>query len=265
MKEQILSHLTPGHPWGENLIWFDETDSTNTQAKALASAGAPHGTVLIADRQTGGRGRMGRSFLSPGGVGIYMSVILRPNCRPDQLMHLTCATAVTMCDALEASTGLRPGIKWINDLVFEKQKLGGILTEMALDTRTGLVQYAIVGIGINCCQKKGDFPQELPMAASLSMVLHKEIDRSKVAAAMIEALENMGRSLLSEKHAIMDRYRRDCITVGQDVSVHGFDAVRHGRALSVDDDGAMTVEFLDGHTESVHAGEVSVRGMFGYV
>ena len=265
MKEQILSHLTPGYPWGENLLWFDTIDSTNTHAKALANAGAPHGTVLIADSQTGGRGRMGRSFLSPGGMGIYMSVILRPHCQAEELMHLTCATAVAVCDAVEESTGLRPGIKWINDLVSGKQKLAGILTEMRVDPKTGLVDYAVVGIGLNCCQRKENFPPELPMAASLAMVLNKEIDRSAVAAAMIRHLHRMNDRLLTEKAEIMDHYRTGCITIGRAVAVHGHDQVRHGTALSVEDDGALRVRFEDGTIRSVSAGEVSVRGMYGYV
>ena len=104
----------------------------------LASQGAPHGTVLIADRQTGGRGRMGRSFLSPPGVGIYMSILLRPECAPQELMHLTCAVAAAMCRAVECAAGLRPGIKWTNDLVWGKQKFAGILTEMGLNAAGGV-------------------------------------------------------------------------------------------------------------------------------
>ena len=111
MKEQIIRNLRESCHWQDSLLWFDSIDSTNTMARELARQGAPHGTVLIADHQTGGRGRRGRSFHSPAGSGIYMSVILRPRCAPQQIMHLTCASAVAMCDAVEAATGLRPGIK----------------------------------------------------------------------------------------------------------------------------------------------------------
>ena len=118
---------------------------------------------------------MGRSFLSPGGVGVYMSVILRPNCTPDKLMHLTCATAVAMCDAVEQAAGFRPGIKWTNDLVSKRKKLAGILTEMSLDA-TGKVAYAVVGIGVNCCQKPEDFAPEIrDMAGSLSMIAEQNL------------------------------------------------------------------------------------------
>ena len=266
MKEQIVSLLSPDYPWKEHFTWLEETDSTNDRLKELARQGAPHGTVLIADRQTGGHGRMGRAFHSPGGVGIYFSILLRPACQPGQLMHLTCATAVAMCDAVEAAVGFRPGIKWTNDLVAEKQKLGGILTELGLSARGG-VDYAIIGIGINCCQTEADFPEELRnIAASLSMVTGKTVDRAKVAAAMMEALFRMSGNLLTEKASVLERYRQDCITIGQEISLLRVgEPVRHGKAVDMDEEGGLIVEFPDGHRETVNSGEVSVRGMYGYL
>ena len=266
MHAQILSILPADHPWRDRIRWFDCTDSTNTQAKLLAAAGAPHGTVLIADRQTGGRGRMGRSFQSPGGMGIYLSVILRPDCRADALMHLTCATAVAMCDAVEQATQLRPGIKWTNDLVLGKRKIVGILTEMALDAKSGLVDYAVVGIGINCRQRLTDFPEEIRgFAGSLSMALDRDVSTAAMAAAMIGSLHTMSRDLFLPVGVLMDRYRADCITVGRDISLLRGDSVRHGHAIGVDDLGALLVRFPDGHVEAVNSGEVSVRGMYGYL
>ena len=266
MKNDILRHLPPAHPWGQNLICFDCIDSTNTAARELARQGAPSGTVLIADRQTGGRGRLGRSFHSPGGVGLYFSVILRPQCHASDLMHLTCAAAVAACDAVEKATGLRPGIKWTNDLVHEKKKLGGILTELGLKPG-GMVDYAIIGIGINCCQRSGDFPEDIRgIAASLAMVTGNPVDRSRLAAALTEALYQMDQILLTGKNAIMDSYRTNCITLGQEVSLVRADGdARHGTALDVDDEGALVVCFSDGHTEAVNSGEVNVRGMYGYI
>ena len=266
MKERILSLVSPDYPWKDHFHWVEETGSTNDDLKALARQGAPQGTVLIADRQSGGHGRMGRSFHSPDGVGIYFSILLRPKCAPGQMMHLTCATAVAMCEAIEAAAGFRPGIKWTNDLVYKKRKLGGILTELGLSAK-GTVDYAIIGIGINCCQQEADFPEEIRgIAASLSMVTGGEIDRAKVAAAMMDALHRMERRLLPEKQAILDTYRRDCITIGQEVSLLRVgEAVRHGKAIGMDDDGALLVEFEDGHVETVNSGEISVRGMYGYL
>lgn len=266
MKEKILSRVSPAYPWKDYFHWLEETDSTNDRLKAMARQGAPHGTVLIADRQSGGHGRMGRSFHSPGGVGIYFSILLRPQCAPGELMHLTCATAVAMCDAVEAAIGFRPGIKWTNDLVSGKRKLGGILTELGLSSK-GTVDYVIIGVGINCCHRETDFTPEIRnMAASLSMVTGKEIDRARIAAAMMDSLHRMDRILLTEKATILNRYRQDCITIGQDVSLLRVgEDVRHGRAVGMDDEGALLVTFTDGHTEAVNSGEVSVRGMYGYL
>lgn len=266
MKCKILSALPGDHPWRGSILWFDSISSTNDRAKELAAGGAPHGTVLIADQQTGGRGRMGRSFQSPAGCGVYMSVILRPNCAPDRLMHLTCAAAVAMCEAVENAAGFRPGIKWTNDLVFGGKKLGGILTELSVDPQSGLVQHAIVGIGINCCQRAEDFPPELrDMAASLSMVTKQAVDRSRLAAAMIQALSRMDVMLLTEKAAVMKAYAGDCITLGQDIVLLRSQERRYGKAIGIDPDGGLIVTFEDGTTEPVTSGEVSVRGMYGYV
>ncbi len=265
MKNEILSQLSPQYPWGELLHFLPETDSTNDQLKKLARQGAPHGTALIADHQTGGRGRKGRSFQSPAGKGIYLSILLRPHCAPTDLMHLTCAAGTAMCDAVEAATGLRPGIKWTNDLVYQKRKLGGILTELGF-TPQGKLSYAIIGIGINCCQQVCDFAPELQgLAGSLAMAAEQEIDRSKVAAAILEALWQMDGLLLTGKDSLLDQYRKDCVTIGQEVSLVRGDEVRHGQALDVDSEGALVVRFPDGRREAVNSGEVSVRGMYGYV
>lgn len=265
MKEQILAFLPKKYPWKEEFHYFPELDSTNDRLKVMARQGAPHGTVLIADRQTGGHGRLGRHFHSPEGVGIYLSMLLRPNCRPGELMHLTCATAVAMCDAIEVATGLRPQIKWTNDLVYGRRKLGGILTELGL-TPQGMVDYAIIGIGINCCQQMEDFPSDIQdIAASLSMVTGSAVDRAKVAAAMMESLHRMDETLFTGKDAMLVRYRTNCVTLGQDVSLVRGEEVRHGHALDIDEAGALIVRFPDGHTEAVTSGEVSVRGMYGYV
>lgn len=265
MKEQILSYLSPQYPWREQLQFFPEIDSTNDRLKKLAAQGAPHGTVLIADRQTGGHGRRGRSFLSPAGMGIYLSILLRPACAPTELMHLTCATAVAMCEAVETAAHFRPGIKWTNDLVYNGKKLGGILTELGL-TPQGKLDYAIIGIGINCCQRETDFPPEIrSIAGSLAMASGQEIDRARLAAAMVEALQTMDALLLCGKDKLLAQYRKDCITVGQEISLLRGDEVRHGKALDVDDDGGLVVAFPDGSIETVTSGEVSVRGMYGYL
>lgn len=265
MKDAILTHLPATHPWHSSILWFDIIDSTNTRAKSLAAAGAPHGTVLIADSQCAGRGRLGRVFQSPPDSGIYMSVILRPHCLPAALMHLTCATAVATCDAVEETLGFRPGIKWINDLVYDRKKLAGILTELSVNTKTALVDYAVVGIGINCNQTAEDFSSELQgIACSARMVCGKSVDRCYLAAGVIQALEKMSRELFSNQDTIMARYRKDCVTVGSEVAVVRGDDRQYGKALDVANDGSLLVAFADGHTAAVNSGEVSIRGLYGY-
>lgn len=237
--------------------WYNETESTNTDAKRLAQDGAPHGTVIIAGRQTGGRGRMGRSFLSPAGSGIYMSVILRPRQRADRLLHLTCAAAVAMCDAVQTVCGFRPQAKWINDLVWQGKKLGGILTELSL-APDGQVQYAIVGIGLNVLSA----PQALSdMADSLTHAAGRPVDPAAVAAAMIEALWRMD---LTDKAGLMERYRADCLTLGREIMVLRGDERLYGTAADLTEDGNLTVRLTDGSVITVGSGEVSVRGMYGY-
>ena len=264
MKDLIVSHLPASYPWQGNLYYFPIVDSTNTRAKEMAAAGAPHGTVLIANSQTGGRGRMGRSFHSPAGCGIYMSMLLRPKCPAKDLMHLTCAVAVAAADGIQAATGLRPGIKWTNDLVCGQKKLGGILTELSLDGN-GNVDYAVIGIGINCNQSAEDFPEDIrKIATSLTLCTGKTIDRASVIAHILEALQKMSENL-QDSAATIIRYRADCITIGQEISLVRGDEIRHGKALNVDEAGALVVEFPDGQIQAVQSGEVSVRGMYGYV
>lgn len=261
MKNEILTLLPPDHPWGQSLYWYETIPSTNALAKDMAKTGAAQGTVLLADSQSAGRGRLGRSFCSQSG-GIYMSVILRPDCDPQELMHLTCAVGVAACDAVEDVTGFRPGIKWINDLMANGKKLGGILTELVMDG--GTVRSAVVGIGINCTQTPSDFPPELQaIACSLSSVTGKAIDRASLAAALICRLEEMSKNL-QDRQSIMDRYRSNCVTIGKQVTIIRGDQRTSGRALAVQDDGSLLVQFDNGSISTVNAGEVSVRGLFGY-
>ena len=265
MKERIVANLPNTFPWMKTIHYFDTIGSTNDEARRMAKSGAPHGTVLIAGHQTGGHGRRGRSFHSPAGSGIYMSVLLRPVCAPTELMHLTCAAAVAMCDAIEQAVGFRPGIKWTNDLVCGKRKIGGILSELGF-TNQGLVDYAIIGIGINCTQTELDFPEDIrSIAASLAMVSQTCVETDVVAAAMIQALQKMDSQLLSAKAQILAQYKKDCITLGQEIVLLRGDGKRYGIARDIDPDGGLVVEFQSGTLEVVSSGEVSVRGMYGYV
>ena len=265
MKQTILSSLSAECPWRDTLHWFDTVDSTNDRLKELAANGAPHGTVLIAGQQTKGRGRMGHSFYSPGEKGIYLSVLLRPGCSPEQLMHLTCAAAVAACDAIEAACGYRPGIKWINDLVANNKKVGGILTELSVDSKTGTVTSAIIGIGINCTHNREDFPPDLQgIAASLESVTGKSVRPDLLAAHLITALQKMDSALFTEKKRTMNRYRQNCVTLGREITVLCADSLRCGSAMDIDENGGLVVHFQNGCIETVSSGEVSVRGLQDY-
>lgn len=262
MRAEILKHLS-GNPWENSILYFDTLDSTNTYAKQLARQGAPEGTILIADHQTGGRGRLGRSFSSPAGMGLYLSLILRPCCPPEELMHLTCATGLAASDAVSDVTDRVPGIKWTNDLILARRKLGGILTELSVDPATGLVEWAVIGIGINCCQKEKDFPPDICNIA-ISLGLHPRT-RPLLAAALIRRLYTMRQGLFSENNSMITAFSQRCVTIGQDISILQGDTVRHGRATGVNTDGGLLVQYPDGSTDIITSGEVSIRGMYGYL
>ena len=261
MVKQLLPRIPQTHPWREDVHYLEQTDSTNDRAKALAREGAPHGTVVIAGHQTAGKGRLGRSFHSPGSDGLYISFLLRFPCGAEELMHLTCAAAVAACEAVEKASGLRPGIKWTNDLVIGSKKLGGILTELITQPDS---TCAIIGIGINCLQR--DFPPEIAdMACSLATAGAEDISPASVAAALIESMEQIYRQLFTDRAGIMDRYRADCITVGKTISILQGATVTHALATGIDETGGLTVRYEDGRTDTVRYGEVSIRGMYGYV
>lgn len=265
MLHQIQSYLPDNFPWKSLVKYFDTITSTNDVLKEMARAGAPHGTVLVAGHQTGGRGRLGRSFHSPADVGIYLSVLLRPNCGAEQMMHLTCAAAVAACNALEKSSPITPQIKWTNDIVCSKRKIAGILTELGMDSPDKL-NYVIIGIGINCNQKTEDFPEDIQsFAGSLSMLSGQETNRALVAANLIKAFADMDVVLLTNQPEIMQEYKAKCITLGQEVSILRGDEVNHGKALDITSDGGLIVQYEDGTVHTVSSGEVSVRGLYHYI
>ena len=252
MKQEILSYLDKNCPCGGSFHYYKQVNSTNTLAKEMAKQGAPHGTVIVAGSQSAGRGRMGRTFVSPEG-SLYYTMLLRPCCAPAQLMHLTCAVAVAACQAVEKAAGFRPDIKWVNDLQWQGKKLGGILTELGF-TPDGMVDYAIIGIGINC----RTVPQEVSdIADSLTHVSGKDISPAPVAAALTQALWEMAGKLLSSKSQIMDTYRQSCVTLGKPVQVLGKDI--HGIAKAITDEGALVLALPDGEQMLLNMGEVSVR------
>lgn len=262
-KQKILNALGD-HPWRDNLQIYDTVDSTNTLARKLASEGAPSGTVVVADCQTAGRGRMGRSFVSIKGLGLYFSLILRPKLPPDKLLHLTPMVAVAACDAVEEAAGLRPQVKWINDLIINERKLAGILTESSMNFETGKLDYLIIGIGINCQHEPEDFPQGLN-AISLKTALGHGVSREELTAALMRSLEKMQAALVGGKGIWMERYREDCLTVGRRVKVICRETETPAFAMGIDENGGLLVRYDDGREDVVSYGEVSVRGEQGYI
>ena len=264
-SHEIQNHLA-GHPWRDTVTVLDSVDSTNNVAKQFAAAGAPAGTCVLAEQQTGGRGRMGRSFASPAGMGIYLSVILRPDAKPEQLMHLSACAAEAFAEAIEAEIGLKVGIKWVNDLIAGGKKLCGILTELSVEMESGRAEYAVIGIGVNCCQRETDFPPELSeIAASVAMQTGAAPDRNALAAALIRAASELNDTLISGQADWIARYRARCVTLGKPVRVLWPDGAREAVAVGLSDSASLQVEYPDGTRAWVSSGEVSVRGLYGYI
>ena len=171
---------------GRTLVCLAEVDSTNLRARQLAAEGAADGTVVVADRQTAGRGRLGRSFQSPGGQGIYLTALLRPDLPPERLSPVTAMAGVAVCRAVERLCGVSPGLKWPNDPVLDGKKLCGILTELSLEGETARVQELVLGIGINVSQRPEDFtPEVREIATSLVQALGHAVSRPALAAEII--------------------------------------------------------------------------------
>lgn len=240
------------------LIRRNEVDSTSDEIKRrLAVGGVSEGLAVLAGSQTKGRGRMGRAFSSPEGKGLYLSVLLKPKCTPRELLWLTPWTAVAMCSAIEGLCGARPGVKWVNDLVLGGKKLGGILAE-----RMG--EYLVLGIGVNLTQTAADFGPELaPIATSLTAELGRAPTAEALAGAVLAVLGEMREEFPHEKARYLERYRADCVTLRQSVRVLRPERDREGVARGLDEDFGLVVDYPDGTSETVTAGEVSVRRMYG--
>lgn len=253
MDEKKIKTILDGHPWAARVRCEETVGSTNNLIKALAAQGAPEGTAIFAERQTEGRGRLGRSFYSPAGTGLYFSVLLRPALPARELSDLTARIAVCVRRAICDVCGVEVDIKWVNDLCLNGKKLGGILTELV----GGETPAAVVGIGINCDQT--DFPPELSgIAGSVCAETGVFVDREALAAACLRRLSEAYRTdWLSE-------YRQNCITLGRPVRILSARGQREAFAEDVTDTAALLVRCPDGTREEVFSGEVSVRGLYGY-
>lgn len=250
----------------EKILCLDSVDSTNNRLRELALTGAPAGQVVIAESQTAGRGRRGRQFASPAGKGVYLSTLFRPeSVQPAAVTTLTAHVAVAICNAVETVCGVRPGIKWVNDLLLGNRKICGILTEMSVESENGHIQYVIVGVGVNANETENDFPAELrPVATSILTETGKRFDRARLAAQMILELDKLRAVWPHEKGRYLAAYRNDCVTVGKTVILSGTDE-QTAFAQAVSDDFGLIVRFPDGTEKTISSGEVSVRGLYGYV
>ena len=266
LREGELSGPLSGCRVGSTLLCLDTIDSTNNECKRRAMEGAPEGLVVMAEEQTGGRGRRGRGFQSPRGKGLYLSALFRPDMDPGRVSDFTAWVAVAVCDGIEACCGIRPQIKWTNDIILNGKKLVGILTELSLVSETNTLDYMVTGIGINVNHAPEDFSEEVrEMATSLFQVLGRPVRRADLAAQIILALDRMYAGYPEDRAEYLKKYRAGCITTGHQVQLITPTARRQAFALEIDDDFNLVVEHYNGKRETISAGEVSVRGMYGYV
>lgn len=257
MKTQIM---------GKSIELHQVIDSTNNRARELALEGADEGTLIIAETQLEGRGRLSRSWISPRGKGIWMSLILKPDLSPDQAPHITAIAAVAIRKALNRATGLDIGIKWPNDIIIDGKKVCGILTEMHADIDR--IYYVVVGIGINVNMTQEDFPVELSSTAtSLRIALGRNLDRRQLIALIMEEIEEIYYTYLENRDfkQILDLCRQYSVTLNRPVKVIGRDTSFEGFAVDFDEDGSLLVKKDDGNIIKVMSGDVSVRGEGGYV
>ena len=237
---------------------YDCVDSTNTVAKTLARQGAVSGTAVTAGCQTAGRGRMGRSFSSPAGQGVYLSVIYRPQLPAERLPVFTAWAAVAVCRAVERLCGARAEIKWTNDVLLHGRKLCGILTESSVGL--GGAEFIVVGAGVNLNRRKEDFPPELQeTATSLLLETGQEIRPETAAGILAAELDAVYAGFLAAGGGVPEAYVRRCTTLGRTVTYTADGEVRAGRAEAIGPGGQLIVRRETGGTDTLGWGEVSVR------
>lgn len=245
---------------GQSIYFYEETDTTNNRARELALEGAPEGTLVVAEKQTAGRGRRGKVWESPLGTGIWMSLVLRPQIMPVEASVLTLLCGLATAEAIEAETGLSAGIKWPNDILINGKKAVGILTEM--DCEMSQVHFVIPGIGINV--NTTSFPPEIAdIATSLYLECGKTVSRRRLVHKVLERLEEHYETFLRTGSftAMLEDYRKHCITLGKEVHVLGREPF-FAEALDITPEGELLVRRADnGKEEVVFSGEVSIRGV----
>jgi len=239
------------------LTVFDTVDSTNLAAKKAALDGAPEGSVFLSAHQTAGRGRLGRSFFSPPGSGLYMSFLLRPTCSPEDASLLTPMAAVCVCQAIEQITGLCPGIKWVNDLFLDGKKICGILTEAGFQPGEKSLSYVILGIGLNVYPPEGGFPPEVKNIAGALQSDKIPGLLNILAARIIRHVLDAARSF--PEPTLAEEYKSRCFVLDKDIRILQNGTDRPAHVLDIDDRCRLLVKTPEGNTELLSAGEISIR------
>lgn len=238
---------------------YDKVESTNRLAKQMAFEGALHGTSVIANQQTAGRGRLGRSFFSPAHSGIYLSIILRPEADMTKASLITTMTAVATARAINNICGIDPDIKWVNDLYYMDKKICGILSEAVTDFESGRIESVVVGIGINCAAPQNDFPDELKDIAG-SIPNNCIFSRNQLAAEIITNVVELCKDLTNG--AFLEEYRKKSIVLGNTINIYkrGLEEdYSVATALDIDHNGGLVVKYPNGEIETISSGEVSIR------
>lgn len=257
LSEESIRPLLKGEAISFILDVRSTVTSTNTVAKALALEGVPHGTVVIAAEQTSGRGRMGRSFYSPPNTGIYLTLILRPDLKPEDSLLITTCSAVAAARAIESIANVRADIKWVNDILVKGKKVCGILTEASLNFESGRLEYAVVGIGVNITTR--DFPDGLNSTAG-AVLAEKPSDIPICSALAAEVLNNMAECMNSlTDRQWLDEYRKRSFLIGKEILVLKGNDKLAATAIGIDDKAGLIVRYDDESTETLSCGEVSVR------
>lgn len=234
-------------------------DSTNMEVKRRALDGAGEGLVVLAEEQTAGRGRLGRSFYSPSGTGIYMSLLFCPSPEISQdVVLVTTAASVAVCRAIRKVLGVEPEIKWVNDVYLEGRKICGILTEAVSDFESGRIETVVVGIGINYHSPEKGFPEELKQTAgSVCRDGENLVPRNTLAAAVIQELYKLYEDLTNKSY--MDDYRKWSNVLGKEVRFTSGTDWEYGTAVDIDDNGGLVIEKKNGERQVLRTGEITLR------
>ncbi|MCI1268990.1 MAG: biotin--[acetyl-CoA-carboxylase] ligase [Ruminococcus sp.] len=256
LSKQLIESYLETQVYGRELVVLESVDSTNNYAKTLAQNGAADGTAVASDCQTAGKGRMGRTFCSPKGIGLYVSLIIKPVSDMHDAQLLTACAAVSAAEAVENVSGAQVQIKWVNDLFMGGRKICGILTEASVSFETKQLDYAIIGIGINVGTTES-FPDELKaIATSIEDETGKFVERNKLCAELMKTLEKNVEQL--GNGGFMEEYRRRSFIIGKKVKITRNGQETIGKAVKINDDASLQVETEDGLQLTVNSGEASI-------